>query len=259
MRAFHRLATLLRSWLRPGAQDAEFGDELRFHLDGLIQANLDAGMTAAEARRAAHLSLGHIEGLREDSRGSRAGALARQVVRDIAYGARLLRKAPAFAITAIVIVALGIGATTEIFSVVYGIALRPLPYRDPDRLVSLWTRYPQLGSGRVQVNAADHREWQASNHVFAGEIALVRAIANFNLIGYGEPERLFGARVSSSLFRVLGVAPAIGRSFADEENEIGRDRVALLSDGLWRRRFGGDRSIVGRTILLSGGRTLSLE
>ena len=118
--------------------------------------------------------------------------------------------------------------------------------------MSLWERYPQTGSGRVQVNAADHREWQAGNRVFAGEIALVRAIANFNLTASGEPERLSGARVSSSLFRVLSVELAIGRGFTDEENEIGRDRVALLSDGLWRRRFGADRSIVGRSIILSG-------
>ena len=252
MRGFLRLIVLLRSWFRAGDMDTEFQDELGFHLERQIQANLDAGMTLSEAQRAAHLSLGHVEGLREESRAARPGALARRTIRDIAYGARLLRKAPAFATTAVVIVAIGIGATTAIFSVVYGIALRPLPYRDPDRLVSLWTRYPQLGSGRVQVNAADHREWQASNHVFAGEIGLVRAIANFNLTGDGEPERLFGARVSSSLFRVLGVAPVIGRRFTDGENENGRDRVALLSDGLWKRRFGGDRSIVGRTITLSG-------
>src|SRR5206468_8132274 len=145
-----------------------------------------------------------------------------RMIHDIAYGLRLLRKSPSFAVTCIVIVALGIGATTAIFSVIYGVTLRPLPYRDPDRLVSLWTRTPKLNLGRVQVNAADHRDWLARNHVF-GEIALVRALANFNLTGYGEPERLFGARVSASMFRVMGVAPAIGRAFVDEENEIGRD------------------------------------
>ena len=151
------------------------------------------------------------------------------MIRDLVYGIRLLRKSPGFAATCILIVTLGIGATTAIFSIVYGVTLRPLPYRDPDRLVSLWTRVAKLNLGRVQVNAADHREWQARNHVF-DEIALVRSIANFHLTGDGEPERLFAARVSASTFRVLGVAPAIGRAFADEENQIGYDQVVILSD-----------------------------
>jgi putative ABC transport system permease protein len=251
MRTFHRLAVALRSWFSPGAQDAEFGDELRFHLERLIESNLEAGLSPAAARRAAHLSIGHLEGLREESRSARSGAIMRQMLRDVAYGARLLRKAPAFAITGIVIVALGISAVTAIFSVVYGVILRPLPFREPDRLVGLWTQAPRLALVNVQVNAADHREWQASNHVFE-DIALVRTIANFNLVGDGEPERLFGARVSSSLFPVLGVTPAIGRTFTEDEDEIGRDNVVLLSDALWRRRFGADPSIVGRTINLSG-------
>src|SRR5213594_4353737 len=98
------------------------------------------------------------------------------MIGDFTYGIRLLRKSPAFAAACIAIVALGIGATTAIFSVVYGVTLRPLPFRDPDRLVSLWTRTPKLNLGRVQVNAADHRDWRARNHVFS-EIALVRALA----------------------------------------------------------------------------------
>jgi putative ABC transport system permease protein len=241
----------LRSWIRSGREDAEFADELRFHLERQVQANLDAGMTPAGARRAAHLSLGHVEGLREESRSARSGAIVRQMLRDIAYAARLLRKAPVFAVTGVVIVALGISAVTTIFSVVYGVILRPLPFKEPDRLLGLWTQAPRLAPVNVQVNAADHREWQAANHVFE-DIALVRGIANFNLVGHGEPERLFGARVSASLFHVLGVTPAVGRTFTEAEDEIGQDRVALLSDALWRRRFGGDPSIVGRTINLSG-------
>src|SRR4029453_13664587 len=155
------------------------------------------------------------------------------------------------AATSIVIVALGIGAATAIFSVVYGVVLRPLPYEEPGRLVSLWTRMPQLNLQRANVNAADYRDWRADNHVFE-DIALVRHVANFNLIAAGEPERLFGARVSPNLFRVLGVSPALARTFTEEEDEVGRNTVAVLSDGLWRRRFGSDRSIVGATINLSG-------
>ncbi len=251
MRALHRLAVLLRSWFRPGHMDTELRDELQFHLDRQIEANVQDGMTAKEATRAAHLSLGGADTVRETSREMVPGALARQLIRDIAYGLRLCRRSPVFAVTCAAIVALGIGATTAIFSIVYGVTLRPLPYKDPDRLVSLWMRYPQLQVDRALVNAADHREWQLRSRAF-DEIALVRAIANFNLTGLGEPERVFAARVSASTFRVLGVAPAFGRAFADEENVTGRDRVVLLSDGLWKRRYGGDRSIVGRAIALSG-------
>lgn len=251
MRTFHRLAVLIRSWVRPADQDGEFGDELLFHLERQVQANLEAGMTPAEARRSAHLALGHMDGIREGSRDARAGAWARQWLRDAAYGARLLRKAPAFAITGILIVALGIGAVTAIFSVVYGVMLRPLPFAEPERLVGLWTQAPGLGLANVQVNAADHRAWQAANHVFE-DIALVRNVANFNLVGHGEPERLSGARVSASLLKVLGVTPALGRGFTEDEDEIGHDAFVLLSDALWRRRFGGDPAIVGQKINLSG-------
>jgi hypothetical protein len=104
---------------------------------------------------------------------------------------------------------------------------------------------------RVGVNGADYRDWRASNHVFE-DIALVRSVANFNLIADDEPERLFGARISANLLPILGVAPTIGRNFTEDEDEIGRDGVVLLSDGLWKRRFGGDRSVVGRRINLSG-------
>ena len=139
MRAFHVFAVFLRSWLGFRKVDAEFGEELQFHLERQIQEHLAAGMTSADATRAAYRSLGHIGQLREESRDHRAGALARQLGRDILYGVRLLGRAPAFAATSVAVVALGISATTAIFSIVYGVALRPLPYRDPDRLVAIST------------------------------------------------------------------------------------------------------------------------
>jgi putative ABC transport system permease protein len=251
MRALSRFAAALRGWFRPGSLDYEVAEELRFHVDRQIQANIDRGMTPTEARQAAHLLVGNIDALREESRAARPGALAHQAARDLAFGARLLRRTPGFALTAILIVALGTGTTTAIFSVLYGVMLRPLPFPDPDRLVGLWTRPPQADR-REHLNPADHRELRgAASNVFE-DIALVWPVQNFNLIGSGEPERLFAARVSSNLFSVLGVTPAIGRTFTDAEDETGNERFVLLSDGLWRRRFGGDPSIVGRTINLTG-------
>jgi putative ABC transport system permease protein len=187
----------------------------------------------------------------EESRDARPGTLVRQVGRDAAYGARLLGKAPGFAAASIAIVALGVGSVTAIFSVVHGVMLRPLPYDEPERLVGIWARAPRLRLPRALVGAADAREWKEAGRVFEG-VALVRPIANFNLTGEGEPERLLGARVSANLFDVLGVRPARGRSFSEGEDGIGRENVVLLSHGLWKRRFGGDPAVVGREIRLSG-------
>ena len=251
MRGLKRLPALIRELFGSTAIDRQMDEELQFHFDREVQANRERGMPLDEARRQARLAIGSSEVHKERSRDERSGALVRQFVRDLAHGVRLLRKAPGFCAACIAVVTLGIGAVTAIFSVVYGVALEPLPFREPDRLVALWTRAPRLGQARVMVNGADHRDWQAANHVFE-DIALVRNIANFNLTGDGEPERLFGARISANLFTVLGVEPAIGRGFTEDEDEIGNDRRVILSDRLWRRRFAADPSIVGKEISLSG-------
>jgi putative ABC transport system permease protein len=161
-----RLRSFARSWLRSDRIDDELGEELEFHLERQVQANLEAGMSPAEARRAAALSLGGVEEIKEEAREARPGALVRNLGRDLAYGARLLRRSRAFAAASVAIVALGIGAVTAIFSVVYGVVLRPLPYADPERLVALWTRAPRLQLARAFVNAADYRDWRSQNHVF---------------------------------------------------------------------------------------------
>jgi putative ABC transport system permease protein len=163
---------------------------------------------------------------------------------------RLFRHALGFAVAAVLVVALGVGTTTAIFSVVYGVMLRPLPYPEPDRLVALWSRTP-AAAGRVKVNPADHRDLLGSTGVF-DDVALANAPQNFNLIGDGEPERVVAARLASNIFSVLRISPQLGRRFTSADEQAGNDRVVLLSDGLWRRRFGGDPSIVGRTINLSG-------
>jgi predicted permease len=251
MRILHRLRALARSWFQDREVDAELDEELRFHLERQTRANTEAGMSPDEARRAAALELGGLAQIRELASEARPGALARQLVRDASFGARLLRRSKTFAVASVLVVALGSGAVTAVWSVVYGVVIQPLPYPESERLVSLFTRAPRLGLPRAQVAAADFREWRNESGSFE-ELGLVRPVANFNLTGAGEPERLLGARVSASLFRVLRASPLLGRVFAAGEDEIGRERVVLLSHALWKRRFAADAAIVGRTIQLSG-------
>ena len=148
--------------------------------------------------------------------------------------------------------ALGIGLTTAIFSLVYGVLLRQLPYSDPDRLVALGTRFPHdLMAPATAVSPANWRDWRAQIQSFE-DISLTRPVANFNLTGQGVPERLQGARTSWNVTAILGVSPLLGRMFTEEETQ--RDaKVAVLSYGLWERRFGRDPAIVGRKIELNGG------
>jgi putative ABC transport system permease protein len=175
----------------------------------------------------------------------------RHFARDMHLGLRLIRKSWGFVAAAVVIIALGVSAVTAIVTVVYGVMLRPLPYPAPERLVTVRSAFPSR-PGTALVNAADYREWRSANHVF-DEMALIRNLANFNLTGEsGEPERLLAARVTASLFRVLGTKPLYGSTFTDDAERLGNEDVVVLSYALWRRRFASDPSIVGRTIHLSG-------
>jgi len=173
--------------------------------------------------------------------------------RDLRQGVRLLRRQPAFAWATIAVLASGIAATTAMFSITYGVLVRDLPYGSPERLVSLAAANPRAPDRRAVVGAADYYDWRVRQQVFE-ELAITRATGSFNLTGAGEPERLNGARVTASLCRTLGVAPMLGRCFTEaEEREPARASAsAILSYALWQRRFGGDPSIVGRTIQLNG-------
>ncbi|MDQ3805913.1 MAG: ABC transporter permease [Acidobacteriota bacterium] len=166
---------------------------------------------------------------------------------DIRYGARTLWKTPGFTGVAVLALALGIGANSAIFSVVNSVLLRPLPYRDPDRLVFVMENFQQQDSSVSYPNFAD---WREQNRVFE-QLAASR-VTSFNLTGAGEAERLQGRMVTANFFHTLGVAPAAGRDFAPEEDRPGGEAVAVLSHGFWQRRFGGDPSVVGRRLLLNG-------
>ena len=169
---------------------------------------------------------------------------------DFRYAVRMMAKRPGFAVIAVITLALGIGANSAIFTVINAVVLRPLPYQDPDKIVILSENNFSKGWSQFSVAPANFLDWRDQNKAWA-EISAFRG-RSFNLTGRGEPERLTGASVSANLFRLLGVAPSIGRSFLDEEDSPGTNNVAIISYGLWQRRFAGVADITGQTINLNG-------
>ena len=171
---------------------------------------------------------------------------------DLRYSLRSLLREPGFAVPAILMLGLGLGATSVVFSLVNGVLLKPLPYAHPERLISIREVIPRIAHlyPSVPVNARHFVEWRQSCPALEG--MAVYQPTTLNLTGSGEPERLDAAAISANLFRVLGSLPAQGRDFRDEEEQDGEDTVAIVTDGLWRRRFQADPSLVGRTITLNG-------
>ncbi|HEX4945694.1 MAG TPA: ABC transporter permease [Blastocatellia bacterium] len=228
-------------------KDEDLDAEIQQHLEMAERERIERGESAEQARLNVQREFGNVGLVKEVTREMWGWASLERLWQDVRFGARMLRKQPGFALTAILTLALGIGATTAIFSVVYAVVLRPLPFADSERLVALWTQTPQ--SERLPMAAANHRDLQAQNTVFE-DIAIVHDIANFNLTGDGEPEWLRGARLPANLFPLLRVTPLLGRGFTAEENQPGQEQAVLLSHTLWQRRYGADVGIVGKTVRL---------
>lgn len=169
---------------------------------------------------------------------------------DLGYAVRVLRKNPAFVLMVLLMLAIGIGANTTMFSVVNALLIEPLPYGEPDRLVRLWESNPARGWREFAVSVPNFHDWQSQQSSFEQLAAL--EMATFNLTGNGEPERVAAASVTANLIPVLRVAPILGRSFLPEEEKAGHNRVVLLSHGLWERRFGADRLLLNKTVQLNG-------
>ncbi len=168
---------------------------------------------------------------------------------DIRYAMRMMLKRPSFPILAVIALALGIGATTAIFSVINAVLFKPLPYREHDRLVQVWEKRPALGRTRNVVSAPDFFDWKAQNNVFEDMAAYLRT--EVTLGGGDTPERITATAISPNLFSILRVQPRMGRMFQTEDDQVGRHRVALISDGLWKRQFGSDPNIVDKPIILN--------
>jgi predicted permease len=237
---------------KSGPLEDQLDSELRYHFDRQVADNLRAGMTDQQARRRARLDFGGLDQVKEDCRDARGTLWVDSTRHDLRFAWRTLWKSPAFALAAIGTLALGIGANTAIFSVVYAVLLKPLPYADPARLVSVAGVVPQFAARfpSFPLRARDFDAYRRSSAALSG-IAALRS-QDFNLTGSGDPERLYGARVSANFFSMLGAPPARGRTFSLDEDEAGRDNVVVISHDLWVRRFGADPGVLNRTVSLDG-------
>ena len=248
----------VRAWLvriagaiRPSRQERDFSEELQSHLQLHVDDNVRAGMSPDEARRQAWIALGGIERTKEAYRDRRGWPTMESLIRDARHGVRILAKSPGFSLAAIAILGLGIGANTAIFSLVNAVVIRPLPFLDPSRIMRVWhTPPPELFSGRriFAISPANYLDWRDENHVFE-RMAIYRP-RRVTLTERGEPEALVTAAVSADFFQVLGVHPSLGRVFARGDDEPGNAHVVVLSEKMWRSRFGADPGLIGQTIAL---------
>jgi predicted permease len=243
-------AARLRGLFRRDAVEQDIDDELRLHVEMVSAENVRRGMTPADARRAALASFGDVTRVKEAARDVRGGGSMETIIQDVRFGLRMLTKNPGFTVVAVIALALGIGANSAIFSVVNTVLLRPLPYKDPERLVMVFEDDSRHGYPRDTPAPANYIDWRDQNKVFEGMAAMTEL--SFNLTGMGEPERLDGRRVSASLFPLLGVEPQLGRRFTPEEDQPGENHVVILSHALWQRRFGSDAGVIGKTITMNG-------
>src|SRR5215472_11135726 len=166
---------------------------------------------------------------------------------DIGYGLRMLLARPSFTIIAVLALALGIGVNSAIFSVVNGVLLKPLGYKDPDKLVRIWEKWGGFDNGSVAY--PNFKDWRERNKSF--EKMGAARWTGFNLTGGDQPERVTGRQVSAEMLSVLGITPAIGRDFRPDEDREGASPVVIISDSLWKRRFGGDPSVIDKTLTLN--------
>jgi putative ABC transport system permease protein len=235
---------------RKRTRDEDLDEELRSHIDLAVEENCRRGMAEKEARMKAMRDFGGMTQTREQYRIQRGLPFIETTWQDMRFGLRQLVKSRAFSLASVLTLALGIGATTAIFSVVKAVLLAPLPYKDPGRIVAVWTTNAARGGEPLPSTAGDFEIWKQRSGVFE---SLAPSYDNeMTLTGAGSPQLLVGYAVSAGYLRILGVAPQMGRLYTDQEDRSGGPKVALLSNHLWRTTFQSDAGMVGRTITLNG-------
>src|SRR5262249_20072640 len=247
---FLQLWRRLLSLARRGRYEREMEEEMHFHLEMQIEQNLDAGMATEEARYAARRQFGNQTWLKEVSREMWSINSIETLIQDLRYGVRMLLKNPGFTLIAVITLALGIGATTAIFSVVNGVLLKPLPYHEPEALASVRLTAQRLSVKDWALSASNYFIFREQSDAFQ-DIGLYQG-NSVDVTGLGEPERTLALVVTDGLLPILGVTPLLGRSFTREDDSPGSAETVILTYGYWSRRFGGERSVIGKTIEVNG-------
>jgi predicted permease len=264
MMSLAKIRSFLRSCFRGDDIERDLDDELQAHLDLLTEQKIQEGMSAVEARRAARIEFGGIEQTKEQVRATWSGAWFQILSRDLLFGLRVLRKNPGFLCTCIVALALGIGLSTAVFSILYAVVLKPFPFPGQDRIVIGWQADParrvsdaarQLRDSQiVELSYLDYKDWRAQSTSFEN-IAVVPTTSNGNsyiLTGQGEPKQLESSRVSDNYFSALGVTPLLGRVFRPEDDRLGANPVVVLTYEFWRTQFHASPKVIDSGIVLSG-------
>jgi predicted permease len=238
----------MRAVFHRDSVEGELAEELRFHIEERTQENIASGMNAAEARQDTVRRFGNFETVREDCRTIRGSLLIETALQDVLYGARTFLRNRTFTFVAVLTLALGMGASTSIFSVVYAVLLRPLPYRDSNHLVWVTNFLPNFNAEIA--TGGDFLEWSKQKQVFESVAAYSENAVNLTSVAI--PRRLSAGLVSASFFPLLGVRPFVGRSFSQAEDKPGGARVVMLGFDLWQHEFGSDRREVGKSVTLDG-------
>ena len=242
------LVSRTRTWLSPRAVDQEFEHELDTHLDMLADENARRGMSPEEARRAARIRLGGQTQLKETNRELRGLPVLETFFQDTRYAFRMLRKNPGFTAVAVLTLALGIGANTAIFSIVYAMLLKPLPYSQPEQLFTVLEAQPQAGVNATGWSYANFAELREQNRIFSDMAGSQQH--QLTLTGRGEPSVVNTSVVTPELFSVFGQKPIMGRAFYPEDGKPGAPATVILSENLWRGSFGADPNVIGTSINL---------
>jgi predicted permease len=243
--------TRLYGLLRKGRVEREMEEELRFHLRMRTRENIEHGMKPEEAEREARRRFGNVGRIKDLARDIKGGGLMETLLQDLRYGARILSKNPGFTLTAVVTLSLGVGVNTAIFSLINAVLLRPLPYPQPERIMTIWEESAAAGVAKQNFAPGNYADLKAQQTVFERTAALARS--EMSLTGDDEPEKLEGvAVVDPDAFQILGVTPAAGRLFLPGEYIRGANKVVLISHGFGRRRFGGAADAIDKELTLNG-------
>lgn len=250
MRLFDKIRLRLRSLFRRQETERELADELHFHLDQLTEENIAAGMAPEEARIASLRSIGGLAQYQEECRDMRQMSIIEDFGRDVRHAARVLRRSPGFTVVAAVTLALGIGATAAIFSVVYGVLLKPLPFHEPERLVGLYHRGPGINLPLLNQGPGTYLTYLDNQRSFEGIGAWDRQ--EESITGRGEPERVEVLVVTDSTLPLLRVRPLLGRLFSQEDDRPGSPMRVILTYSYWQRKFGGAHDVIGKSLEMDG-------